>query len=175
MIRRPPRSTLFPYTTLFRSPEVLNAGDAAWVRDLGAAVKTLGERSPRLVVITGAGRAFCSGVDLKSLAADRFHLEDFIAWEDAMTEMERMDALFIAAINGHCLGGGLQLALVCDYRLANADARLGLPAVKERLIPSMSPYRPPPPIRPARAPGPILLGEPGAPRPAPPTAVAERV
>ena len=89
------------------------------------------------MVITGAGRAFCTGVDLKALAADRFHLEDFVAWEDAMTAMERMDALFIAAINGHCLGGGLQLALVCDYRLASADARLGLPAVKERLIPSM--------------------------------------
>ena len=60
-------------------------------------------------MITGARRAFCTGVDLKALAADRFHLEDFIAWEDAMTAMERMDALFIAAINGHCLGGGLSL------------------------------------------------------------------
>src|SRR5207245_251370 len=108
----------------------------------------------------GAGRAFCTGVDLKALAADRFHLEDFVAWEDAMTAMERMDALFIAAINGHCLGGGLQLALVCDYRLASADARLGLPAVKERLIPSMSLYRLPRLIGLARAHELILLGEP---------------
>src|SRR5437899_2195984 len=77
-----------------------------------------------------------------------------------MTAMERMDALFIAAINGHCLGGGLQLALVCDYRLANADARLGLPAVKERLIPSMSLYRLPRLIGLARAQELILLGEP---------------
>ena len=77
-----------------------------------------------------------------------------------MTAMERMDALFIAAINGHCLGGGLQLALVCDYRLASADARLGLPAVKERLIPSMSLYRLPRLIGLARAQELILLGEP---------------
>ena len=130
------------------------------MRDLGAAVKALSALEPRIVVITGAGRAFCTGVDLKALAADRFHLEDFVAWEDAMTAMERMDALFIAAINGHCLGGGLQLALVCDYRLASADARLGLPAVKERLIPSMSLYRLPRLIGLARAQELILLGEP---------------
>ncbi len=141
-------------------PDVLNAGDAAWVRDLNAAVNELHALDPRVVVITGAGRAFCTGVDLKALAADQFHLEDFIAWEDAMTAMERMDALFIAAINGHCLGGGLQLALVCDYRLASADARLGLPAVKERLIPSMSLYRLPRLIGLARAQELILLGEP---------------
>ncbi len=141
-------------------PDVLNAGDAAWVRDLTAAVNELHALDPRVVVITGAGRAFCTGVDLKALAADQFHLEDFIAWEDAMTAIERMDALFIAAINGHCLGGGLQLALVCDYRLASADARLGLPAVKERLIPSMSLYRLPRLIGLARAQELILLGEP---------------
>jgi len=141
-------------------PEVLNAGDAEWVRDLNAAVKELGTFDSRVVVVTGAGRAFCTGVDLRALAAEQFHLEDFIAWEDAMTAMERMDALFIAAINGYCLGGGLQLALVCDYRLARADAQLGLPAVKERLIPSMSLYRLPRLIGLARAQELILLGEP---------------
>lgn len=141
-------------------PEVLNAGDAAWVRDLNAAVKELSASPPRVVVIVGAGRAFCTGVDLKALAEDRFRLEDFVAWEDAMTAMERMDALLIAGINGHCLGGGLQLALVCDYRLASADALLGLPAVKERLIPSMSLYRLPRLIGLARAQELILLGEP---------------
>src|SRR5262245_14536797 len=77
-----------------------------------------------------------------------------------MTAMERLDALFIAAINGHCLGGGLQLALVCDYRLASADASLGLPAVKERLIPSMALYRLPRLIGLARAQELVLLGEP---------------
>ena len=141
-------------------PEVLNAGDAEWVRDLNAAVKELGTLDSRVVVVTGAGRAFCTGVDLKALAAEEFHLEDFIAWEDAMTAMERMDALFIAAINGYCLGGGLQLALVCDYRLARADAQLGLPAVKERLIPSMALYRLPRLMGLARAQELILLGEP---------------
>ena len=77
-----------------------------------------------------------------------------------MVAIERMDRLFIAGINGHCLGGGLQLALVCDYRLASDAARLGLPAVKECLIPSMALYRLPRLIGAARARELILLGEP---------------
>ena len=87
-------------------------------------------------------------------------LPQFVAWEDAMTAIERMPLPFIAAINGHCLGGGLQLALVCDYRLAAADAIIGLPAVKECLIPSMALYRLPRLIGAARARELILTGEP---------------
>jgi len=141
-------------------PTVLNAGDAQWVRDLNDVVLRL-ERAPeaRVVVVTGAGRAFSTGVDLDALASGAFGLADFVAWEDAMTAMERMDRLFIAAINGHCLGGGLQLALVCDYRLAADGAHLGLPAVKECLIPSMALYRLPRLIGAARARELILLGE----------------
>jgi enoyl-CoA hydratase/carnithine racemase len=142
-------------------PEVLNAGDARWVRDLNRVVGELAERPEvRVAVLSGAGRAFSTGVDLKALASGAFGLGDFVAWEDAMTAMERMDTLFIAGINGHCVGGGLQLALVCDYRLAAEDALLGLPAVKECLIPSMSLYRLPRLIGLARAKELILLGEP---------------
>jgi enoyl-CoA hydratase/carnithine racemase len=142
-------------------PEVLNAGNAAWVADLNAAVRAIAERPEvRVVVLRGAGRAFCTGVDLKALASGEFGLADFVAWEDAMTAIERMDTLFVAAVNGHCLGGGLQLTLVCDYRLAAEDARLGLPAVKECLIPSMALYRLPRLIGLARAQELILLGEP---------------
>jgi enoyl-CoA hydratase/carnithine racemase len=142
-------------------PRVLNAGNAEWVRDLNAVVALLqGQPEVRVVVVTGAGRAFSTGVDLGALADGAFALPDFVAWEDAMTAMERMDRLFIAGINGHCLGGGLQLALVCDYRLAADTALLGLPAVKECLIPSMALYRLPRLIGAARARELILLGEP---------------
>jgi enoyl-CoA hydratase/carnithine racemase len=142
-------------------PEVLNAGDATWVRELGEVVARLGARPDvRVVMLTGAGRAFCTGVDLEALAGGRFGLDDFVAWEDAMVAIERMDALFIAAINGHCLGGGLQLTLVCDYRIASEGALLGLPAVKECLIPSLALYRLPRLIGAARATELILLGEP---------------
>jgi enoyl-CoA hydratase/carnithine racemase len=142
-------------------PRVLNAGNRQWVADLNEAVRRL-ERAPeaRVVVLTGAGRAFSTGVDLKELAAGEFGYADFVAWEDAMVAIERMDRLVIAGINGHCLGGGLQLTLVCDYRLASEDALLGLPAVKECLIPSLALYRLPRLIGAARAKELILLGEP---------------
>ena len=146
-------------------PHVLNAGDAEWVRDLNAVVARLAnEPDVRVVVLTGAGRAFSTGVDLTALAGGRFGLTDFVAWEDAMVAIERMDKLFVAGIHGYCLGGGLQLTLVCDYRLASDDALLGLPAVKECLIPSLSLYRLPRLIGAARASELILLGEPIAAR-----------
>jgi len=142
-------------------PEVLNAGDPGWVAELTDVVARVGAlRELRVAVITGAGRAFSTGVDLRSLAAGEMTLPHFVAWEDAMTAIERMPLPFIAAINGHCLGGGLQLALVCDYRLAAADAVIGLPAVKECLIPSMALYRLPRLIGAARAREMILIGEP---------------
>jgi enoyl-CoA hydratase/carnithine racemase len=142
-------------------PEVLNAGDPGWVAELTDAVARVGSlREVRVAVITGAGRAFSTGVDLRSLAAGEMTLPHFVAWEDAMTAIERMPIPFIAAVNGHCLGGGLQLALVCDYRLASADAVIGLPAVKECLIPSMALYRLPRLIGAARARELILTGEP---------------
>lgn len=142
-------------------PEVLNAGDPAWVADHTAAVAAIAARPDlRVAVITGAGRAFCTGVDLTALAGGAMPLPQFVAWEEAMTAIERLPLPFVAAINGHCLGGGLQLALVCDYRVAAADALVGLPAVKECLIPSMSLYRLPRLIGAAPARELVLTGEP---------------
>ena len=144
----------------FDRPEVLNAGNARFVVELGEAVAAIAALPDvRVVVMTGAGRAFQTGVDLKALAAGELALADLVRWEDAMTAIERMDKLFVAGINGHCIGGGLQLALVCDYRLAVEDALLSLPAVKECLIPSMALYRLPRLIGLARAKELILLGE----------------
>lgn len=145
----------------FTRPHVLNAGNARWVAELGDAVATLRRSGDvRVVVVTGEGRAFSTGVDLDALAAGEITLAEFGAWEDAMVALEQLPAMVIAGINGHCLGGGLQLALVCDYRLASDAALLGLPAVKECLIPSMSLYRLPRLIGLARAKELILLGEP---------------
>ena len=143
----------------FNRPHVLNAGDPAFVADLNRACDTLAaERQVRVVVMSGAGRAFQTGVDLNALARGELALEHLVRWEDAMTAIERMDKVFIAAINGHAIGGGLQLALVCDYRIASDDARLGLPAVKECLVPSMALYRLPRLIGLGRAQDLILTG-----------------
>jgi len=142
-------------------PHVLNAGDRGFVARLSEVVAAIAARpETRVAVLTGAGRAFSTGVDLTVLAHGDFALADFVAWEDAMVAMERMDVLWIAAINGHCVGGGLQLTLVCDHRLVVEDALLGLPAVKECLIPSMSLYRLPRLIGLGRAQELILTGVP---------------
>jgi enoyl-CoA hydratase/carnithine racemase len=145
----------------FDRPHVLNAGNSRFAAELGEVVASINaRRDVRVVVMTGAGRAFQTGVDLMALAAGELTQSDLVRWEDAMTEIERMDKLVIAGINGHCIGGGLQLALVCDYRLAVEDALLSLPAVKECLIPSMALYRLPRLIGMGRAKELILLGEP---------------
>ena len=145
----------------FDRPEVLNAGNARFAADLAEVAREISVLDDvRVIVMSGAGRAFQTGVDLKALAAGELTLPDLVRWEDAMTALERMDKLVIAAINGHCIGGGLQLALVCDYRLAVEDALLSLPAVKECLIPSMALYRLPRLIGLGRAKELILLGEP---------------
>jgi enoyl-CoA hydratase/carnithine racemase len=160
----------------FDRPHVLNAGDAEFARDLNEAVGRVAEDAGvRVLVLTGAGRAFSTGVDLTALAAGEVGMADFVRWEDAMTAIERLDKLVIAAINGHCIGGGLQLALVCDYRLAAEDALLGLPAVKECLIPSMALYRLPRLVGLARAKELILLGEPIAARDAERIGLVNRV
>jgi enoyl-CoA hydratase len=145
----------------FDRPDVLNAGNARFAADLADVVQDIsGLDDVRVIVMSGAGRAFQTGVDLKALATGELVLSDLVRWEDAMTSLERMDKLVIAAINGHCIGGGLQLALVCDYRLAVEDALLSLPAVKECLVPSMALYRLPRLIGMGRAKELILLGEP---------------
>jgi len=141
-------------------PEVLNAGDGRFVEELHAAVARLGAAPDvRVAVLTGAGRGFSAGVDLGAMADGRLGYEDLVRWESAMTALERVPCLTIAGINGHCVGGGLQMAIVCDYRLASDAARLGLTAVNECLIPSMAPYRLPRLIGTGRAKELILTGE----------------
>lgn len=122
-------------------PEKLNAMDMAWVDGLLAATAALTTDPPEIVVVRGAGRAFCAGMDLDMLAAQGMPPEFYPRQEEAFTALERLDRLVVAMIHGHCLGGGLQLALACDIRIVSADAVLGLPAALEGLPPGMAPWR----------------------------------
>jgi enoyl-CoA hydratase/carnithine racemase len=91
----------------------------------------------RLVVITGAGRAFCAGADIKewkepgSVVEDREERRHLNFWE----AMSRLDCPIIAAINGFALGGGCELAMCCDIRLASDRAQLGLTELTLGIIP----------------------------------------
>ncbi|MBI4492483.1 MAG: enoyl-CoA hydratase/isomerase family protein [Chloroflexi bacterium] len=129
------------YVTL-RRPHVLNAMNTHATLDLSAVADAIGDDSElRVVVISGAGRAFCTGIDLKELSRGESPLSYHHHFERALRRFETMDKLVLAAIHGWCLGGGLQLALACDLRVASAEAQFGLPAVVESLIPGLATYR----------------------------------
>ena len=92
----------------------------------------------RVVIVTGTGRFFCAGADINELA----HLNtvhggsEFAArGQSLLNRIERSEKPVLAAINGTCVGGGLELALACHIRLAAAGAVLGLPEIKLGLIP----------------------------------------
>jgi enoyl-CoA hydratase/carnithine racemase len=116
-----------------------NSLTMALVRELGERVAAAqGDRGLRAVVLTGAGdRAFCAGADLKERArmsaedVHRFHA----GLRDALRGLERAPQVFVAAVNGAALGGGLELALACDLRVAAEAAELGLPEVSLGIIP----------------------------------------
>jgi enoyl-CoA hydratase len=120
-------------------PAALNALNATVLARLLAAVEALGgDRAIGAIVLTGAGeRAFVAGADVSELAdLSPATAEDVARRTKAVHDaMRRCPKPIVAAINGLCLGGGLELALACDIRIAAANARFGLPEVKLGLIP----------------------------------------
>ena len=146
---------------LLNRPDKLNALSLDLVQDLEKAVAELtAEPQPRVVVVRGAGRSFCSGLDLDMMAEQGMPPDFFPAQERAFTALERMRSIVVAQIHGYCLGGGLQLALACDIRIASADARLGLPAALEGLVPGAAPWRLPRFVGMGRALRLAVLGQP---------------
>jgi len=117
-------------------PRVLNALDTRLAAELAEAA-ALAERDPEawVVVVAGEGRAFSSGMDRTALAAGEIGEPFFRHWIQALNTLEDMGKLAVAVIQGYCLGGGLQLALACDFRLCAADAVLGLGATRHGLVP----------------------------------------
>jgi methylglutaconyl-CoA hydratase len=116
-----------------------NSLTMALLRELGARVAAAGaDVGLRVVVLTGAGdRAFCAGADLKErtrMSAEEVH-GFHRALHGALRGIERAPQVFVAALNGAALGGGLELALACDLRIAAEAAEMGLPEVSLGIIP----------------------------------------
>src|SRR5947209_6992229 len=92
-----------------------------------------------VIVITGAGeKFFCAGADIKMLeGADPYFKYNFcLHANETLCRLEQTPKLVIAAINGHCVGGGLEIALACDIRIARANAgKIGLPEVSLGVLP----------------------------------------
>jgi enoyl-CoA hydratase len=123
--------------------EKLNALDFAMVGALERVAHLLDmEKQLRAVVITGAGeKSFCAGGDIEAwsgLDAEDFAMDWVRHGHRAFDAMARIRHPMIAAINGHCLGGGLELAITADIRIAEAHVKIGLPETGIGIIPGWS-------------------------------------
>ncbi len=111
----------------------LNAFSGATGRSLGAALRWCDEEEDvRGVVLTGAGRAFCAGADLHAPAIFRPG-ENFDATPISPAPWQ-VRKLVVAAINGHAIGIGMTLAMMCDLRIASEQAQLSIPQVRRGML-----------------------------------------
>ncbi len=126
----------------FTRERYLNAMDNAATVQLNRVALALREDPDvRVVVIRGQGRAFSTGIDLKELSAGDIDHTYFELWEKALRIFEMMEKIIVVGMHGYCLGGALQLAIAADVRVCTADCQIGLPAIKESLIPGLGPWR----------------------------------
>jgi enoyl-CoA hydratase/carnithine racemase len=147
------------YLTLNR-PDILNAMHYQGALDLNQMAEMIREVPDlRIVLIRGAGRAFCAGIDLKQLTAGQIPASYYELWDRALRILEQSEKILICAMHGYSLGGGLQLALACDIRIATENCILGLPAIKEGIIPGLGTFRLPRYIGLGRAKWMVLSGE----------------
>jgi enoyl-CoA hydratase/carnithine racemase len=117
-------------------PAVLNALDAELAAMLADhAEAAAADPGVMLVIVRGAGRAFCSGMDRTALAAGSVDEPFYRHWIRGLNCLEDMPKISVAVLHGYSIGGGLQLALACDLRLATSDAVIGLGATRHGLIP----------------------------------------
>ncbi len=120
-------------------PEVLNAIDEQLLGELEAVVRRIdGDGRTRVAILVGEGsRAFSAGGDIARMA--EMSTEDGLKYRlrahGLLHAIESSAVVFLAALNGLALGGGCELALACDLRVASASAQLGLPELSVGLIP----------------------------------------
>lgn len=133
------RSTRVATLTLNR-PDKFNAFDREMVDEWAAALNELSaDRDTHAIVVTGAGRAFCAGGDLAKLAEDAGPLRRKEFLRDHVHRVARalqnVEQPVIAMVNGAAMGAGLDMALLCDLRIAASQAKLGEAYVNLGLIP----------------------------------------
>ncbi|QKQ99637.1 crotonase [Metallosphaera tengchongensis] len=123
---------------ILNRPDKLNALNLKLLEELYQAVKNFdSDNDVRVIIITGKGKAFCAGADITQFT----ELTPVNAWKFAKRGREVMDFIesigkpTIAMINGYALGGGLELALACDIRVASEEAQLGLPEINLGIYP----------------------------------------
>ena len=119
-------------------PQALNALNSTIIKDLNLALDDL-DRDPTIgcMVITGSEKAFAAGADIKEMAELSFpniYLDDFFHLADRIAQRRKP---LIAAVCGYALGGGCELALMCDFIYCADNAKFGLPEVTLGVIPGI--------------------------------------
>ena len=122
------------------SPATLNALNSTILGELNAFVEELDQEKTRVLVITGEGKAFVAGADISQMSGlypeEGYKFGQFGA--QVFKKIEDLEIPVIAAINGFALGGGCELAMACDIRIASAKAKFGQPEVNLGIIPGFS-------------------------------------
>ena len=119
-------------------PEVLNAPSPELYEELAILLQRIAaDKNTRVVIITGAGKAFAAGADISAMVSmttlEAKELARFGVQATAF--IQKMPQPVIAALNGVALGGGWEVALACDIRIASKKAKVGLPEINLGVIP----------------------------------------
>lgn len=119
-------------------PKALNALNDATMHEVVAAAREMDrDEGIGCIVLTGSDRAFAAGADIKEMSAqsavDMYNSNWFAGWDD----FTRVRTPIIAAVAGHALGGGCELAMMCDFIIAADTARFGQPEINLGVIPGM--------------------------------------
>jgi enoyl-CoA hydratase len=119
-------------------PAALNALNKATMEEVVAAVTAM-DSDPGVgaVVITGSGKAFAAGADIKEMA-DQGYMDMYVAdWFRGWEDFTRLRIPTIAAVSGFALGGGCELAMMCDLIIAGDNAKFGQPEINLAVLPGM--------------------------------------
>ncbi len=127
-------------TITMNRPEAMNALNGKVLRELKEAIAQVrDDPAVRVVIITGEGPAFVAGADIRAMMnKNLIEIREFTQFgQRVLKDIEELEKPVIAAINGFALGGGLELALACDIRLASTEARMGFPEVGLGIFPGL--------------------------------------
>jgi enoyl-CoA hydratase/3-hydroxyacyl-CoA dehydrogenase len=121
-------------------PQAMNAlNTKVWAELKEAIAQVREDKAVRVVLITGAGNAFVAGADIREMQTKNLlEIREFTYFgQSVLKDIETMEKPVLAVINGFALGGGLELALACDIRLASNEARMGFPEVGLGIFPGV--------------------------------------
>ncbi len=126
-------------TITLNRPDVLNALNAELVRELTVALKEADSKKDiRVIIITGSEKAFAAGADIKEMAEKNsvdMYMKNFFGEEHNIIVGIRKP--IIAAVSGYALGGGCELAMMCDFIIASDTAKFGQPEINLGVIPGI--------------------------------------